>query len=178
MSRLAKGFGLVTVKTAPTTPEGVGPRVCLLAAELGLDDANAVFLPYSPTKAFRAAAQMCHVNVMLQCGREGGELRAGWVIWEHPSADFAEAVFHSVWQKDSTLHDITPRDDGEAQVLFLPDPHRAPERVSVNGQGALRVFQSLKIHQGAVIARPVPYLVLPDMKAAYGFAAGARALLD
>ena len=49
----------------------------------------------------------------------GGGSTAGWC---GECALFAELEFHCVWQApDGTLHDITPRQDGEPLILFMPD---------------------------------------------------------
>ena len=71
----------------------------------------------------------CHINVMHAVREGGGRNVFGWVIWEDPRRHFVEAIFHSVWRDPSgTLRDVTPRCDGEAEVLFLEDPGSRLER--------------------------------------------------
>ncbi len=65
----------------------------------------------------------CFHNVWRQVEQHGGSIAFGWAIWIWPQV-FVEAEHHAVWEKDGKVLDITPREDGESEVLFLPDPER------------------------------------------------------
>ncbi|MEG2312584.1 hypothetical protein, partial [Brevundimonas sp.] len=65
-------------------------------------------------------AGWCHFNVAEQINRAGGSRQHGWMIWYHETHLSAE--FHSVWVNDAGDYiDLTPRVDGEVEILFLPD---------------------------------------------------------
>lgn len=66
----------------------------------------------------------CYSNVEEQVRRAGGSTVFGWQIWDWPAV-FSEAEFHAVWRApDGSLHDITPKVDGDTAIVFLPDPFR------------------------------------------------------
>lgn len=66
----------------------------------------------------------CYSNVEEQTRRAGGSTVYGWQIWDWPAV-FTEAEFHAVWRApDCSLHDITPKVDGDKAVVFLPDSSR------------------------------------------------------
>ncbi len=66
----------------------------------------------------------CYSNVEEQVRQAGGSAVYGWQIWDWP-AILTEAEFHAVWRDPSgSLHDITPKIDGDATIVFLPDPSR------------------------------------------------------
>lgn len=79
-----------------------------------------VFLPYTEA-GYRAGA--CHNNVRAHVEANGGGQIYGWMVWAlGPIIDFE---FHSVWKNtNGDFVDLTPRRDGEATVLFVPDPVR------------------------------------------------------
>ncbi|MDP5541291.1 SEC-C metal-binding domain-containing protein [Pseudomonas aeruginosa] len=66
----------------------------------------------------------CYGNVEEQVRRSGGAIAFGWQIWDWAGV-FTEAEFHAVWRSPAgTLHDITPKADGDSEIVFLPDPSR------------------------------------------------------
>ncbi len=66
----------------------------------------------------------CFNNVERKVADSGGAVAYGWVIWEWPGV-LAEAEFHANWlSPDGKLVDVTPKPDGEQQILFLSDPSR------------------------------------------------------
>ncbi len=104
---------------APTTPKvPVSTKVDALCKRLS--PAASELLPFT-AMAESYKAGFCHVNVLHHVKQNGGQQVCGWMIWE--GSKFVEAEFHSVWQSapDAPLVDITPRIDGEVEVLFLPD---------------------------------------------------------
>jgi hypothetical protein len=101
-------------QTTPRQP--LSARVRQLCARIS--KADPVLLPFTDLSG---RARQCHMNVLHRVRTHGGKRRNGWLIWE--SAMFAEASFHCVWESpDGELVDLTPRDDGEEHILFLPDP--------------------------------------------------------
>ncbi|WP_343583419.1 SEC-C domain-containing protein [Herbaspirillum sp.] len=71
-----------------------------------------------------AIVNECYANVTKKLEIAGGEVVYGWQLWEWPHV-MVEAEFHAVWRApEGTLHELTPKADGEQRILFLPDPHR------------------------------------------------------
>jgi len=102
------------VPKTPTTP--LSAQVQQLCARLS--NVPSVFLPFSRLGHYRV--QQCHANVFHRVRTYGGERVNGWSIWEN--SHYAEAMFHCVWQTmQGQLLDITPRLNGEATILFVPD---------------------------------------------------------
>jgi len=63
----------------------------------------------------------CFENVAGEVARQGGKRVCGWAVFEGPRI-WIELQFHAVWSdNDGHLADVTPRNDGERVVLFLPD---------------------------------------------------------
>jgi hypothetical protein len=93
-----------------------------------------------PVKAPEGALpNECFENVRLQVAAHGGGIRYGWMLWEWP-AILLEAEFHAVWANpQGSLLDVTPKVDGEKQILFLPNSTRIYENKYVdNVRMALR----------------------------------------
>ncbi len=66
----------------------------------------------------------CFFNVPKKVTAEGGRIQYGWAIWERPGL-LIEGEFHAVWvSPEGEFIDITPKRDGETEILFLPDGHR------------------------------------------------------
>lgn len=66
----------------------------------------------------------CFANVAAKVAADGGSIVHGWQLWEWPHV-LVEAEFHAVWRApDGTLHEITPKHDGDDRILFVPDPRR------------------------------------------------------
>lgn len=118
--RAVAGFFRHAQGAPPTTPKApFSRRVTDLCKRIS--PASPEVLPFTAMPE-NYQPGMCHVNVLHHVKRHGGQQVWGWMIWE--AAAFAEAEFHSVWQSapDAPLVDLTPRIDGEAEILFLPDP--------------------------------------------------------
>lgn len=63
----------------------------------------------------------CTEDVRKQVAEHGGSSVTGWIIWEWVGA-FLYSEFHMVWESpDNTLVDVTAKEDGERQILFVPD---------------------------------------------------------
>lgn len=82
----------------------------------------------------------CFGNVEAKVKAAGGSILYGWSIWMWPRV-FIEAEHHAVWQNGDDLIDVTPHENGERRILFLPDPDRTYD--SVNHQRLINVKRSL-----------------------------------
>lgn len=66
----------------------------------------------------------CFSNVANEVAKHGGQVVAGWAIWEWPGI-YIEAEYHAVWQRpDGVLVDVTPRMEWLNGMTFVPDPTR------------------------------------------------------
>lgn len=66
----------------------------------------------------------CFASVEAVTATQGGQRVIGWALWEWPHT-MIEAELHAIWKSPAgDLLDVTPRSDGESQILFLPDPGR------------------------------------------------------
>ena len=120
----------MTTRTRTTTPKRITPVIEALASEL-VPGGVPVFLPATPP-APDAQMNECFAAVEGEVTRHGGSACIGWRIWEWPHV-LIEAEFHAVWRNPAgELCDVTPLVNGEARILFLPDPGRAFEGKQVN----------------------------------------------
>jgi len=112
-----------------TTPDaGANPAVDAFCAAL------------SPTAPIRLIytdlgegylSRCCHASVRHRVRHHGGRRVNGWMIWQ--LKDRVEAEFHAVWLSPAgDLLDITPRVDGEVNILFVPDHIREIERLGTH----------------------------------------------
>ena len=63
----------------------------------------------------------CFKNVEDYIKSNDGEIQYGWIIWETPNI-MLEAEFHAVLKlPNGNLLDITPTNDREKEILFVPD---------------------------------------------------------
>lgn len=84
-----------------------------------------VHIKITPTAG--AAPLECFGNINSYIEQKGGSIQYGWLLWEWPNV-LVEAEFHAVWVSPSgEIRDITPRLDGDTDVLFLPDDRRTYE---------------------------------------------------
>jgi len=119
-------------------------------------------LPYTDVGAGYIAGN-CHTNVLHRVREHGGERLNGWMIWEAPGL-FAEGEFHCVWRSpDGDLVDVTPRRDGEARILFLPDPATRLTR-GPNGGIIQPANRTTMPHMPfAIFGRPYPHAAGENM---------------
>ena len=122
--RLDPGRGradlLVAVRAGPLSIPTLPLSRDVLAHSATLSPHEPVMLPFTEIDPdFKA--RHCHVNVIEQVRREGGTRVQGWMVWANPR--FVDAEFHCVWQPEGSteLVDLTPRVDGEKEVLFVRD---------------------------------------------------------
>jgi hypothetical protein len=86
-----------------------------------------VFLPFMESSQ-NYQVGYCLSNCEAEHRKTNVEIIFGWIIWERRSQSFIEAEFHSIVRRNDQLQDITPRKDGEALVLFVPDMVRTANR--------------------------------------------------
>jgi hypothetical protein len=66
----------------------------------------------------------CFFNLPEKITADSGSIQHGWALWERPGL-LIEGEFHAVWvSSEGELIDITPKRDGEIEILFLPDSRR------------------------------------------------------
>jgi hypothetical protein len=100
-----------------TTPSACTPALEAFVRRLG--GSEPVRVPVRP--APRAVSGWCYRNVASAVAGHGGRAVYGWTIWTCDA--FATAEFHAVHGRaDETLVDVTPKEDGEPEILFVPDP--------------------------------------------------------
>lgn len=81
---------------------------------------TATWLPFSFVSSDYQAAY-CLSNCEAEHRRTGATIVFGWLIWEIRTQSFIEAEFHAVVKRGGVLEDITPRNDAEKLVMFVPD---------------------------------------------------------
>ncbi len=73
----------------------------------------------------------CYLNVVRKQKRDQGGIQFGWIIWEWEGT-LLEAEFHAVWvPPGGGLLDVSPKADGEREIVFLPDSQRVYENKAV-----------------------------------------------
>ncbi len=101
-----------------TTPQHpLSSRVKSFCASISPQDP--VFLPITDV-GYDYKTGQCHTNVRHYVRENSGEVVGGWLVWENPG--WVELIGHSVWRSaGGDLVDVTPTQDGEGIILFLPD---------------------------------------------------------
>lgn len=108
-----------------TTPATITPAIREFAHELTGN--QPLYLAVRP-EPFSLATR-CFPNVSQKIKFDGGDIAFGWIIWEWPNA-YLDAEFHGVWKSPAgELVDVTPYQDGETRILFVPDSVRRFENV-------------------------------------------------
>ncbi|MEA3213293.1 MAG: hypothetical protein QOE70_6350 [Chthoniobacter sp.] len=80
------------------------------------------YVPVSPE--MECLPGRCFENVTEIVKRRGGSVQYGWSMREQPAV-YVDAAFHAVWRcTNGALIDVTPRTDGQTQIVFLPDSKR------------------------------------------------------
>lgn len=104
------------------TPRTISPQAREFCEEI-CPGSEPFYVEVQPVLGARVSD--CHLNVPQHIEATGeGVARYGWIIWELPDY-LIEAEFHCNYEdRNGRVIDITPKQDGEEQVLFLPDPVR------------------------------------------------------
>lgn len=109
---------------ATTTPEVVSEEIQEFCREIE-PSVQPRYVPVRPKD--RCLVNECVRNTEAYILAHGGTIQYGWIIWESPEV-MLEAEFHAVWlSTEGEMVDITPKPDGERQILFLPDRKRKYE---------------------------------------------------
>lgn len=115
----SNGQGKFAVYT--TTPPEITRAIRRLAEKVAFGN-QAVYLTVQPEAD--AIVNECFPNVEAKVVRSGGRMLCGWQLWEWPHV-LVEAEFHAVWvSPEGEMVDITPKPQGEARILFVPDQRR------------------------------------------------------
>lgn len=132
-----------------TPPTKIDANIRSLLCYLNLENQPKLRLKKEKTSGFNPELHNCHLNNMVQCQFKGGSIQFGWVIWETKALEFTEAMFHSVWRNHKgKLIDITPRQDGEKKILFIPDPNRKISWTKYKGKQALQSYDNVRLSCG------------------------------
>ncbi len=125
-----------------------------LLEAMGLDQAGAVWLELHRPKDFKPELAECHINVLVQQRFRQGEPVCGWTIWQDKANEFVEAQFHTVWRDaHGNLKDVTPRQDKERTVLFVPDSTRHFCLTHVDNAHVVLVYDSVRMQGGALLSQ-------------------------
>ncbi|MCC5091261.1 SEC-C domain-containing protein [Xanthomonas campestris] len=112
-----------------TTPPEITRAVRRLADSV-VRGAQPVYLSVHPEAD--AIVHECFPNVQAKIARDGGQMLCGWQLWEWPHV-LVEAEFHAVWISPAgEMIDITPKPEGEARILFVPDPRRRYKGLAID----------------------------------------------
>jgi hypothetical protein len=134
------------------SPKTITEGVRKLLSELSLNEKDVVYLEFTKPKKFKPAPTECHLNVWVQCTKEGGAGVSGWMIAEDPKHHFVEAQYHTVWKSPSgKLIDITPRTDKEHKVLFVPDHARPISFREQDGNIVFIIYTNCKMQFKKII---------------------------
>lgn len=114
-----------------STPKIIDSDVTSFCKNLG--NANKPY--YLNTEPFHwSRVNCCDLNVKKIVKEQGGEIIFGFKIWSIPKL-YIEASLHSIWENpNGKLIDITPNEDGEKTVLFLPEPRLNTVRLKREGE--------------------------------------------
>jgi HTH-type transcriptional repressor of NAD biosynthesis genes len=104
-----------------TTPDKITPQITRLCNEIA-EGSTPVMVPVVPAQG--SQVNDCFEVARLYAEQHGGQVQYGWMIFELQEI-MLEAHFHAVWCSPSNeFVDVTPKQDGEQQILFLPDSSR------------------------------------------------------
>lgn len=149
-----------------TTPSTISRNVLRLIQRVA-PGATGMLLDVRPEPG--AVVNECFPNVEAKIRNDGGHMRCGWQIWEWPHV-LVEAEFHAVWVgAQSTLVDITPKQHGEARILFVPDP-----RLGYTGRARDNVRMAVRddqlVHDFIAVSEAIVRVVNRGERAAqYGY---------
>ncbi len=102
-----------------TTPSGINKHVRALRDKIA-SPIEPVFVQVQTRTDARSAE--CFEATATHVAEFGGSSVVGWQVWELPGI-LIEGEFHAVWKNpDGVLIDVSRKDDGENQILFIPDP--------------------------------------------------------
>lgn len=104
-----------------TTPREITEEIMKLCRQLDPTQ-TPIYVPVRPPA--NSMVDSCFYNLPDKIKADGGSAQHGWTIWERPGL-LIEGEFHAVWvSPEGEFIDITPKVDGETEILFLPDSRR------------------------------------------------------
>jgi len=115
--------------TITTTPSVISEEIHELCESI-TSACKPRYVPVRPVQD--AILNDCFHNVERQVEAHRGEIVYGWAVWCWISV-MVEAEFHAVWKSpNGELIDVTPKQHGEKEILFLEDTEaryegRAPD---------------------------------------------------
>ena len=103
--------------TLETTPNALNAQIASFCGTLSSETPQFI----SVTEDVHGLYGWCSIGVQRKVQADGGAAVFGWTIWQWAGL-FLNAEFHSVWRSPAgKLEDITPKPQGELQILFVPD---------------------------------------------------------
>ena len=100
-----------------STPPNISNAVKLFSTQLGGDPVVEVPVVRDQYGLYG----WCSDGVREKIKHDGGSILFGWSIWEWPKV-LLTGEFHAIWiSPDGNNLDITPKPQGEATILFVPD---------------------------------------------------------
>ncbi len=144
----------------PRAPDSISPRVKAFLRQCGLT-ASPRYLTLTPlSPEYRRG--YCHNNCAAEIAARGGKVICGWMVWEHHRQPLIEAEFHAVVKRDGKLLDITPRQDDDERILFVPDPLRKAQRIDYRSWST---WSNMKLWFGETF-EPAKRILIVDPSAA------------
>ncbi|MCH9808827.1 MAG: hypothetical protein K0U74_13955 [Alphaproteobacteria bacterium] len=145
----------------PYAPETISPRVTAFLRRCELKAAPR-YLRFTPASPIYERGY-CHNNCEVEVAANGGRIVCGWMIWEHQLQSLIEAEFHAVVKRDGKILDVTPRQDDDERILFIPDPTRRAERLDYR---SWRTWSNMKLWFDHHFEPPNRILIVDPSKAA------------
>lgn len=153
------------------SPKKSNAEVQALADYLDLDEASIVLLKFRRPHSFDPEPKNCFFNVWVQCLHAEGAAQHGWIIGQDRANQFTEAQFHAVWVSPrGDIHDVTPRQDNEKRIMFLPDYQREIKLTEHDGKLAIKSFDNVRVWQGRLTTPLTPIVVVPETELIRKFA--------
>ncbi len=109
-----------------TTPKEITKEILKFCEKKIDPTTKPIFLKLVPVGKCRLSD--CFGNVEDYMENNCGSIQYGWIIWDDIDNCLLDAEFHAVWVNEkSECVDITPKKDGEKEILFIPDSIRKDE---------------------------------------------------
>ena len=157
------------------SPKKINTTNSSIVAFLGLNPSAAILLKYRKPNSFISEPDNCHINVWVQCDKHGGKPQYGWIIGQDLKNNFLEARFHSVWlSPEGELIDLTPRNDNEKRIMFLPDPERVIMLSEYKNMPAVISYDTVKVVRGQVQTGLKQIKIVPQSEMIYKYGLAER----
>ena len=103
-----------------TTPSSLDEDILNFCQKISSE--KALFLEVNPLVIDGVRKLFCYENVDIAIKKGLGKQQLGWILWADPKKRFLKAEAHAVLKNwDGKLIDVTPQQDKESKILFLPD---------------------------------------------------------